>query len=96
MGDGFGKVGKKPLHFGRRFEMTFGIARQQASGGIQIAMLANAGEDVQHFALVGSAWQTPLVASTGKDNLRAISSAAWLRASSSRQKCRCNSTYTFS
>ena len=33
--------------------MAFGIARQEAARGIQIAMVAKAGEDVQHFALVG-------------------------------------------
>ena len=32
--------------------MALGIARQQASGGRQGAVMANAGEDVQHFALL--------------------------------------------
>jgi len=53
IGDGFRKIGKKALHFGRRFQMAFGIAREEASGGIQIAMMADAGEYVQHFTLVG-------------------------------------------
>ena len=52
IGDGFGKVRKKPLHFSGRFQMAFGIAREQPSGSIQIAMVADAGEDSQNFPLM--------------------------------------------
>ena len=52
IGNGFRKVRKKALHFSGRFQMAFGIAREQPSGSIQIAMVADAGEDIQNFPLM--------------------------------------------
>ena len=39
VGNGFRKIGKQSLHFCWRLEVTFGIARQQASGSGQRVMM---------------------------------------------------------
>ena len=51
-----------------RFQMALGIARKQAAGGGERAVMADAGEDVQNFALLAAArsrrhwWQAAAVA----------------------------------
>ena len=52
IGNRFGKIGKQLLHLRGRFQMALGIAREQASGGGESAVMANAGENVQHFPFV--------------------------------------------
>ena len=47
-----GRSEKRTRHFLVRFEMPFGIAAQQAAGGRKRAVMADAGEDIQHFALL--------------------------------------------
>src|SRR5579883_3281837 len=51
IGDGFGQVREEADHFPRRFEMAFAVPAQQAAGRGERAMVAKAGEDVEHFAL---------------------------------------------
>ena len=53
VGNGFGEVGEKPRHFGGRFDVALAVAFQQAAGGGQRDFMADAGEDVQQFALRG-------------------------------------------
>ena len=53
IGDGFGKIGKQRGHFRGRFEMALGIAAEQAAGVGQHAVMADAGEHVEHLALLG-------------------------------------------
>src|SRR5205807_186136 len=47
----FGQIGKKLLHFGRGSNKTFRVNREQASGILQLPVMANAGEDVEDFAI---------------------------------------------
>ena len=52
VGDGFGQIGEKLLHFRGRFQVAFGVARQQAPGGGQRAVMTNARKYIQQFALL--------------------------------------------
>ena len=49
--DGFGQIGEKLQHLLRRFDIALAVTRQQASRGIERAMVANAGEDIENLAL---------------------------------------------
>ncbi len=52
IGQGLGQVGEKLLHLLRRFQMTLGVARQQASGSGQRVVISNGGEDIAEFTLL--------------------------------------------
>ena len=49
--DGLGQIGKQPQHLLRRFDIALAVVRQQTSGSIERAMVADAGEDIQNLAL---------------------------------------------
>ena len=53
IGERFGQIGEKLLHLLRRFQMTLGVARQQASGSRERAVMADGGECVTEFAIFG-------------------------------------------
>ena len=53
VGDGFGQVGEELLHFLRGFQVAFGVAGEQASGGGERAVMANRGEGITQFAGLG-------------------------------------------
>ena len=52
VGDGFGEVGEKLGHLGGGLQAALGVARQQAPGGGQGAVVVEAGEDVENFAAI--------------------------------------------
>ena len=51
--DRVGKVGEELLHLLRRFQMAFGVAGEQASGGRESAMVTDGGEGVAEFTGFG-------------------------------------------
>ena len=51
--DSFGQVGEQLLHLLRRFQMTLGVAREQAAGGRKRAVVADGSEGVAKFASFG-------------------------------------------
>ncbi len=51
IGDGFGQIGEEPGHLRGRFQVALGIAREKVAGGGQRAVMADAGEHVEDFAL---------------------------------------------
>ena len=53
VGDGFGKIGEQPRHFGRRFDVALAVTFQQPARGGQRNFIADAGENIQQFALRG-------------------------------------------
>ena len=53
VGDGFGEIGEEPGHFGGRFQMALGIAREKFARGGEGAVVADAGEHIEDFALRG-------------------------------------------
>src|SRR5580704_6141354 len=52
--DGFRQVGKQRSHLRRRFDVPFAVGGEQAAGVGKSAMVANAGEDIQKFAVLWS------------------------------------------
>ena len=50
--DGLRQIGKQLQHLLRRLDVALAVARQQTSGSIERAMVANAGEDIQNLALL--------------------------------------------
>ena len=53
IGDGFWKIRKKRAHLQRRFQVAFAVAGKKAAGIREHAMMAQACEDIQNFALRG-------------------------------------------
>ena len=51
--DGIGPVAEKLLHFLPGFEVPLGIQRELAACGIEVRVLAGAGEDIEQLAVVG-------------------------------------------
>ena len=51
VGDGLGEIREKPRHFGVRLDVALAVAFQQTASGGQRDFVADAGEDVQQFAL---------------------------------------------
>src|SRR5215469_3766112 len=52
VGDSFGKIREQPLHLRGRFQVALRITGEKAASGFEPAMMANAGENVEQFALV--------------------------------------------
>ena len=52
VGDGFGAVGEEALHLGWWAEVAFGVWGEGASGVIEVGMEADAGEEIEDFAMV--------------------------------------------
>ena len=53
VGDGFGQIGEELLHLLRRFQVTLGVAGEQASGGGERTVMADGSEGVREFAGFG-------------------------------------------
>ena len=53
VGDGFRQIRKKRGHLQRRFQVAFAVAGEQAPGIGEHAVMAQAGEDIEDFALRG-------------------------------------------
>ena len=53
VGDGVGNVGEERGHFGGRFDAAFGVLLEQSAGFGERGLIADAGEDVEQFALRG-------------------------------------------
>ena len=53
VGDGLGQIGEEARHFGGRFDVALGVALQQPAGFGEGDVVADAGEDVEQFALRG-------------------------------------------
>ncbi len=47
----FGQVAEQGVHFARRTKEAFGIAVEPAAGGVEMRLLANAGQDVEERSL---------------------------------------------
>ena len=52
IGGGFGQIGKQAQHLLRCFDVPLAVARQQTSGSIERAMIADAGKYVEYLALL--------------------------------------------
>ena len=49
VGDGLWEIAKEFGHGGGIFEMTFAICSEQFADGIEMGVVANAGEDIEHL-----------------------------------------------
>ena len=52
-GDGLRTIGEQSRHFGRRFQMAFGVGRQPPPGIDQPGLFADAGQHIVEMALIG-------------------------------------------
>ena len=50
------QIGKERAHFGVALQMSLGISGEQFARGIEMGVLADAGEDIEHLAAVW-AWR---------------------------------------
>src|SRR5947207_11968671 len=51
--DCFRQIVKELSHFAIDFQMALGVLGQQSASRIEMSVLANTGEDIEHFASVG-------------------------------------------
>jgi hypothetical protein len=60
-------IGEESPHFGIAFEMTFRVLSEEFAGGIEMGVLADAGENIEHLPATGAGVLDPV----GGDNRQA-------------------------